>query len=113
LLCPDTCNIVANKIIQEFDSLSFVQVRRIKWNDGISSFHLRQEKLNNRMEKLWELSYYFPLDEYEKVKSFVIRKYLQLVDEDKLYKTNPLSAEEAGMEPLSLQERLSQVGVIE
>jgi hypothetical protein len=112
LLSPVLQILVADKIIKEFDSLPIAKVRKIDWQGGDISFHPDEIRFNNRMEKLWHLCRYFPLNEYEKMREFVINKYSQLLYEDKEYKAKTSKMEDQKCYPLALEERIIQTDLI-
>lgn len=110
ILPPSLCNLVADKMIAEFDSLPIAKIRRIDWEGGNTSFHLNEDQLNNRMDKLWLLCHYFPLAKHETVLTFVKEKYEQLFQEDKMAKQ--ISSPDSGYRSLSLDERITQIDII-
>jgi hypothetical protein len=110
ILSASLCNLVVDKMIAEFDALPIAKVKRIDWEGGVSSFHLDAGQFNNRMDKLWHLCRYFPMDKHETVLRFVKGKYEQLLHEDKIGEqaTEP----DSNYLPLSLEERITQIDII-
>lgn len=110
ILSPALCNLVAEKMINEFDILPITKVERINWRGGDTSFHLDKDQFENRMDKLWLLCRRFPLDKHENVLRFVKDRYDQLLEEDKL--AQQALTPESDYCALSLAERVTQTTII-
>ncbi len=112
-LSPSLSTIITERAIHEFDRLPIAKVKRINWESNINTFHLNSGIFDNRMEKLRLLCYYFPLDLYNEVRDFVITQYQQLIDEDRTHQEESIAEKTERLHILSLDERLTQVDVIE
>lgn len=110
LLSQHLQEVVKEKAILEFDKLATMRFKKISWREAPDTFHADGDD-DNRMEKLWLLSIHFPLKEHETIRDFIIKKYFQILEEEKQYdETSHL--QESLLRPLSLEERLLQTDVI-
>lgn len=109
ILSPTLSVLLAEKMMVEFDTLPIAKVRRIQWHKGDVSYHLNTGRFDNRIEKLWLLSKYFPFEQYPIVREFVIEKYRQFHYEDKLVHDDTT---DKGLRSFSLEERLFQPDLI-
>ena len=112
LLSKHLKEILAEKAIVEFDTLLTIRFKKVQWAEGDpDTFHTDGKDEDNRMEKLRLLSVNFSLKEHEVIRNFVEKKYFSILEEDKMYYEAP-NSEESKLRPLSLNERLSQPGII-
>lgn len=100
--------IVINRVTSEFDNLWIWKVRHIVWQGGDESYHIDEELLDNRVEKLRLLTFYFPLQYYPEIREFILKTYDKILEEDRTYNKNEDSDKENGINPLVLEERMLQ-----
>lgn len=103
--------LVLKRAMLDFDSLLTIRFRRIRWKGKADTFHADENSDDNRMEKLELLCNNFSLEKNESVRTFVVKKYSQIIEEDK--KGQRIGIEDDSIRCLSLEERLLQLNIIE
>ncbi len=98
--------ILQEKIIGEFDELNCIQFEKVHWESGGTTYHLKTEKAENRLNKLWRILTQFDISNNLVIRGFVLSKYQEVTDIH-------ITEEGERVTRLSLTERLSLPDLLE